>query len=430
VAAPLIGAVWVGRLRNHDHARLWAVAFAGTAFLCSVGAWQDYYSLQATVAHDPGSLLERWTGREWLTVDRLSAPLLPLTALLYLLTATVTLRTKLRRFSFGRTLIGQGLVLATLSCRDPWAIIILMAASTVPPYLELRARGKPSRVFALHMGLFVALMVLGWSILEWEGPRQTQSLVAVIALLLAVLIRSGIAPLHCWMTELFEHATFGRALLFVTPMTGAYAAVRLVLPVAPSWLLQGMGLVSLITAVYASGMALVQRDARRFFCYIFLSHSALVLVGLETVSSIGLTGSLCLWLSAGLALSGFGLTLRALEARRGRLSLAAYHGGYEHTPLLAMCFLLTGMASVGFPGTFGFIGTELLVDGVVATYPHVGVQAHRTMTSSSSSSSSWGPGAREGLSVTPLTQPLPKGAIVVAPTTSYFAASTELEHSR
>ena len=126
-----------------------------------------------------------------------------------------------------------------------------------------------------------------------------------------------------------------------------------------------------MTAVYAASMALVQREARRFFCYLFLSHSALVLVGLEMVTPIGLTGALCVWLSSCLALSGFGLTLRALEARCGRLSLAGFQGHYEHTPNLAMCFVLTGLASVGFPGTFGFVGTELLVDGAVEAYPHV-----------------------------------------------------------
>jgi NADH-quinone oxidoreductase subunit M len=79
------------------------------------------------------------------------------------------------------------------------------------------------------------------------------------------------------------------------------------------------------------------------------------------------------WLSVGLSLVGFGLVIRGLEARHGRLSLVGYHGVYDHTPLLAICFLLTGMASVGFPGTFGFLGTELLVDGAVQTRPVVGV---------------------------------------------------------
>jgi NADH-quinone oxidoreductase subunit M len=175
------------------------------------------------------------------------------------------------------------------------------------------------------------------------------------------------------MTDLFEHATFGTALLFVAPIPGAYAAVRLLMPIAPDWVLHSMGFVSLVTAVYAAGMALVQTEARRFFCYLFLSHSALVFVGLEMVTPIGLTGALCVWLSVGLSLGGFGLTMRALEARRSRLSLAEYQGLYEHTPALAVAFFLTGLASVGFPGTLGFIGTEMLVDGAVEAYPYVGM---------------------------------------------------------
>jgi NADH-quinone oxidoreductase subunit M len=95
-------------------------------------------------------------------------------------------------------------------------------------------------------------------------------------------------------------------------------------------------------------------------------------VGLETATPVGLTGSLTVWLSDALALAGFGLTLRSTEARIGRVSLANYHGLYEHTPTLAMFFLLTGLASVGFPGAFGFVGSELLVDGAVEAYPSIG----------------------------------------------------------
>lgn len=61
------------------------------------------------------------------------------------------------------------------------------------------------------------------------------------------------------------------------------------------------------------------------------------------------------------------------KGARGGLSLTDFKGLYEHTPALAVCFLLTGLASVGFPGTLGFIGTELLVDGVVEAYPYIGI---------------------------------------------------------
>jgi len=192
-------------------------------------------------------------------------------------------------------------------------------------------------------------------------------------LLIAVFIRSGMVPVHSWLVDLFENATFGTALLFSTPLVGAYAAVRLVLPIVEESVLRNVNMLSLITSVYAAGMALVQRDARSFFCYVFLSHSSLVLVGLDVVTPIGLTGALCVWLSAALSLGGFGLTLRALEARRGPLSLTEFQGLYEHAPALAVSFFLTGLASIGFPGTLGFIGTELLVDGAVAVYPYIGV---------------------------------------------------------
>src|SRR5262249_54082089 len=98
-----------------------------------------------------------------------------------------------------------------------------------------------------------------------------------------------------------------------------------------------------------------------------------VLVGMDTIEPIGLTGGLCVWLSVSLALGGLGLTLRALEARHGRLSLSTFHGLAEYTPTLPVCFLLTGLASVGFPGTFGFLGSEMLVDGAVEEYPYIGV---------------------------------------------------------
>jgi NADH-quinone oxidoreductase subunit M len=112
---------------------------------------------------------------------------------------------------------------------------------------------------------------------------------------------------------------------------------------------------------------------RRFFAYLFLSHGSLVLVGLELHTAISLTGALCLWFAVILSVGGLGLTLRALEARFGRLSLIQYHGLYEHVPSLAICFLLTGLASVGFPGTLGFISTELVVDGAVTVDPYVGL---------------------------------------------------------
>ena len=374
ILAAAIGSPLVSRLREPNRAYQWGVAFTGASFVCAFLAWLAFY------VGTPAPVSQRWSiqpallGRQIFSLDELNAPLVPVVSLLHLLGAVTTSRTHMRRFSFAWSLAAEAIRLMTFSCSEPWILIGLLSLATVPPFVELLNRNRPTRVYVLHMGLFVALLVLGWTAVE----RSSSSTAAppwwaTVPLLTAILIRFGPVPAHSWLTDWLEHASLGIALLFVTPLSGVYAAVRLVLPIGPGWVLESIGLFSLITAVYAAGMAVVQRETRRFYAHLFLSHASLVLVGLELHTELSLIGSLCLWFSVILSLSGFGLTLRALEARVGRLSLTEYHGLYEHSPTLAVCFLLTGLASVGFPGTLGFISTELLVDSAVEANPYVGI---------------------------------------------------------
>lgn len=370
---PLVGAAWTSGIREPGESRRRCIIIATLTLATACAAWLDFVFTNAAVAQDP--LLRVAIGNEhWLLViDEVSAPLLPHVALLFWLIVVVTPRTKMARFSFAHTLVSEGISLATFACHEPWAIVILLIAAMLPPWLELRARGKPTGVFVTYMVTSAVCLTVGWWLASSVSGREPGREWLLAVLVAGILIRKGIVPFHSWVPDLFDHATFGTALLFVVPMVDVWAAIRLIVPLEPVWVLQSLGMVSLVTAVYAAGMALVQREARRFFAYLFISHSALVFVGLDTVNPIGLTGGLCLWLSSGVALTGFGLSLRALEARRGRLSLTEFHGGHDQMPVLASCFLMTGLASVGFPGTFGFVGAELVVDSAVEIYPHVGV---------------------------------------------------------
>jgi NADH-quinone oxidoreductase subunit M len=372
VLAPLVGAGVACCFQDAEKTRLVAILFSGLALALAVGAWEDFNTLKVFEAHDRWDIVTPILGSDALVMDELNAPLLALTALMFFLTPLATLRTKLKRFPFRMNLLSQFLMLATLACRNPWGIIVLMALQTLPLAWEIRSRGNSARGFIIHMSVFIGLLVGGWLMIDAEDATHEHSMTAIALLTIAVLIRSGCAPLHCWMTDLFEKATLGSSLLFVSPMVGAYAAVRLVLPIAPDWALRTIAIASLFTAVYSAGMALVQSETRRFFCYLLLSNASLVLVGLEVVTPIGLTGALCTWLAVMLSLTGFGLTLRAIESRVGRLSLQDFHGLYQQMPMLASFFLLTGLATVGFPGTVGFAGIELIVEGAVEVYPYVG----------------------------------------------------------
>lgn len=371
ILVPAMASLWVGRILDVTRARAASLAVAGTTFLLALAGWIDFETLFSFEAHDHWDVVKSIIGRDEFVIDKLNAPLLPLTALLFFLTMLATPRVKFGKYSFALGLLSLSSTLAVLSCKETWLLIALLVLNTIPMYIDLRTRRKSTRVFLVHIGFSLVLMTTGAACYEWSTSDFGRG-AGIVMLVAAVLIRSGCAPLHCWITDLFEHAAFGNALLYITPLVGAYATMRLVLPIAPDWALRSIALLSLATALYASCMAIVQTDSRRFFCFLFLSHSALVLVGLETATPIGLTGALSVWFSVALSLTGLGLTLRCVEARTGPLSLNRYHGLYSHMPHLAGFFLLTGLSAVGFPCTIGFTGTELLVEAAIEISPWVG----------------------------------------------------------
>jgi NADH-quinone oxidoreductase subunit M len=371
VLLPILGALFVKITAEPYLARKRSLLFSGLTFLCAAAASVDFMLLRSAGTLGAGDAIGRLLHARFFVLDSLSALLVPLAALIYFLTLQATLRTKVREFPFARGLVSEAIVLATFCCKLPWLVALLLVAETLPPFLELRSARKPTRVYTIHMLTYIFLLISGQSLISLVANGQLHTL-GVLLLTGAVLLRCGVVPIHCWITDLFEHATFGTALLFVTPMVGAYGVLRLVLPVAPQWVFQVISLASLTTAVYAAGMALVQREARRFYCYLFLSNSSLVLVGIETATTVGLTGALSLWLSVALSLTGFGLTLRCIESRVGRLSIGDFQGLYHHIPMLAVLYLITGLASIGFPGTSGFVGLELLFEGALQAHPLVG----------------------------------------------------------
>jgi NADH-quinone oxidoreductase subunit M len=251
IALPLLGAVWVSRFRAPVRAFGWGLAFSAATLACALLACLGFY-LGGLRPPEAWGVQSHLLGRQWFAVDELSAPLVVMVALLHFLTALATGRTKMRRFSLSWSLASEAIRIATFATAVPWLLIGLLIICVVPGYVELVNRGKPTRVYVLHMALFAALLVLGWSFVDPTGGHQTQTAWATVPLMIAVLIRSGGVPFHCWMTDWFERASFGNALLFVAPLTAVYAAVRLVLPIAPDWVLQGISLVSLTTAMPAA----------------------------------------------------------------------------------------------------------------------------------------------------------------------------------
>ncbi len=306
-------------------------------------------------------------------LNTLSAILLPFAAALWLLTVAVTPRASLDRGGLRRTALATLITLASFLTESPVVLVVLSVASV---WTFLSALGGPAqqrqrRIVAAYLGLSTLLFGVGVALLI--GPVNARlETTGLWLIVIAALIRKGIVPFHAWVPEVFDHGRMGPAILFSAPQVGAYIVVVLIVPRASPEMLRLIALLALGTAVYGAALALVQNSARRACGYLFMSQSALVMAGLDCTSVTALAGGLLVWLSAGLAFGGLARCVLVLEARRGRLDLAAYHGGYERTPVLAVSFLAMGLACTGFPGTLGFVAQELLVDGAVDSFPFMG----------------------------------------------------------
>jgi NADH-quinone oxidoreductase subunit M len=314
-------------------------------------------------------------GEAIVRIDTLSAALLPFAGGLWLLTVAVTPRAALDRRGVRRTALATLVTLASFLTESAVLLLLLSMASV---WMFLSALGDPAhrdqrRVVAMYLGLSTLLFAIGVGLLVTPAVQNTWLHdVGMWSIVAAALIRKGIVPFHAWVPEVFDRGRLGPAILFNAPQVGAYMTVVLIVPHASPEMLRVIAILALATAVYGAALALVQTSARRACGYLFVSQSALVMAGLDCTSASALAGGLLVWLSAGLAFAGLARCVLVLEARRGRLDLTTYHGGYERMPLLAIAFLAMGLACTGFPGTLGFVGQELLVDGAVDAFPVMG----------------------------------------------------------
>lgn len=314
------------------------------------------------------------------TADELTLWLLPYASLIYLVLFLFVPRSERSPQLTRALLAGMGLDQLFFSVSNPLALAVLWSLSYLPLWSELGHHRNGARLRKLLLVFHLpgcALFLLGSVGFSQAGAAAVPQW-AILAIVSAIVLRKAIFPVHQWLPALLEHGPFGALIAFVCPQLSAYVAARLLSPNASEEVLVWLGGLALFTSVYGACLALGQRSLRGIYASLFMGQTSLVFAGLQCTSAAGLAGGLAVWISGGLALTGLAVTMWAMEARRGRIWLHRFHGGYERSPVLAGAYLIFGLTAVGFPGTLGFLSQELLLDGTMHVYPHVGILAALT----------------------------------------------------
>ena len=400
-----------------------ALAFGVAGLAIALGAWWSYNAAvpeltkQVASASDPIRATFRvvcdapWIPslkiNYFLAYDGINLPLVVLNGFIcvtgILFSWNVENRTK-EFFAFFLTLIGG--VYGVFLSMDLFLLFVFYELAIIPKYFLIaiwggtrKEYGAMKLVLYSFVGSAAALVgilalyvkaggpsgVAGFNLLALKDVAFTPEFqywcFPLVFLGFAVL--AGMWPFHTWAPTGHVAAPTAASMLLagVVMKLGAYGCLRAGIMLMPAGAKAWAGVIAVIAVIniiYGAMVALVQRDFKFVIGYSSVSHMGFVLLGLVTLTTIGLNGAVLQMFSHGI-IAGllFAVVGRMVYDRTHTRVLAELQSMrlYEIMPFAAITFVLAGAASMGVPGFSGFVAELQVLLGAWQQYPWLAIAA-------------------------------------------------------
>lgn len=282
-------------------------------------------------------------------------------------------------------LITEMLMIGTFAAQDLFLFYIFFEAGLIPMYLIIGIWGGANRIYASYkfflytlLGSVLMLVAMLWmtnyagtsdipTLLNTDFPVAVQTWLW-LAFFASFAVKMPMWPFHTWLPDAHVQApTAGSVILAgVLLKLGGYGFLRFSLPMFPdasaqfTWLILAL---SVVAVIYTSLVALVQSDMKKLIAYSSVAHMAIVTIGLFAFNRQGIEGAMIVMLSHGLVSGALFLCVGVIYDRLHTREISRYGGLAITMPRYAVLFLLFTMASIGLPGTSGFVGEFLSLAG-------------------------------------------------------------------
>jgi NADH-quinone oxidoreductase subunit M len=309
---------------------------------------------------------------------------------------------KVKGFLISMMILQTGM-LGVFTATDLFLFYIFWEVMLFPMYFLIGIWGGPRKIYAaVKFVLFTMfgslLMLLGiiklYLMTSPDAANRTTDLMAVmnlrvppelqfwlfLAFALAFAIKVPLFPFHTWLPDAHVEApTAGSIILAgVLLKMGTYGFLRFCLPLFPdaaTQLVPVISVLALIGITYGALVAMVQTDVKSLVAYSSVAHLGFVMLGMFALTVTGLTGSILQMINHGITAGALFLLVGMIYERR-HTRLISEFGGVAHVmPVFTAIFLIITLASIGLPGTNGFVGEFLILLGTFrsnVTYAVIG----------------------------------------------------------
>jgi NADH-quinone oxidoreductase subunit M len=191
-------------------------------------------------------------------------------------------------------------------------------------------------------------------------------------------IKVPMVPFHTWLPNAHVEApTSGSVVLAgILIKLGGYAMLTILLPLFPNasmYFQDFVIIISIVAVIYASIVAMGQEDIKKMIAYSSIAHMGYVTIGIFTFSQDGISSAIFQMLSHGFVSGALFLSIGVIYERLHTRQFSAFGGIARKMPNFAFAFMILTMASVGLPGTSGFVGEMMAIIAVFNVSPIYGI---------------------------------------------------------
>jgi NADH-quinone oxidoreductase subunit M len=394
---PLIGAILLLFVPKNSHGALRGLALAVSAvtFIASIPLITGYNPADAAnagfqfIENVPWIAAGPFQMNYHIGLDGISLWLVILTTFIMpiaILSTWTAVEEKVKEYMICLLLLEVGMI-GTFVSLDLFLFYIYWEVMLIPMYFMIGIWGGKNRIYAAlkffiytmvgSLLMLVALIALYFKAgagdfnllrfwdLNLDPVTQTWMF---LAFALAFAIKVPMFPLHTWLPDAHTEApTAGSVILAAVLLKcGTYGYVRFAMPLFPDASQKFMPLIatlSVIGIIYASLVAMMQKDVKKLVAYSSVAHLGFVMLGIYALNQQGVAGGMLQMLNHGVSTGALFLIVGFIYERRHTREISEFGGLAKQMPIFATIFMIVTFSSIGLPGTNGFVGEFLVLLG-------------------------------------------------------------------